>query len=257
MIRFGLLGSGSNGNALLVRHGSTKVLVDNGLSFKMLQHRAAEAGETLDDLAGVFVTHEHSDHVGGIGVLARKTGVPVYMTRGTYQSLPSTVGAIPKLELFEAGDVIPVNGLSMASYSVSHDAADPVSYVAEAAGVKLGVATDLGHAPQMVRARLMGAHGLVLESNYCPNMLRQGKYPPMVQQRIRGRQGHLSNSDMCELLEALRHDRLQVVVLVHISEENNAGDLAMQMAVKVMRGFRTAVQLAYRDRPTPMFDLAP
>lgn len=256
-MRFCLLGSGSSGNAILIKTRDSKILVDNGLSFKQLLLRTAAIGESLDGLKAVFVTHEHSDHVAGVGILARKIDVPVYMTRDTFSSLPQTIGVIPNVQFVEAGEDIVLNGLTVGSFSVSHDAADPVSYIVEYEGLKLGIAADMGLPSELVRRRLAGSHGLILESNYCPNMLRKGPYPPMVQQRIRGRQGHLSNSKMCSLLSHVLHDALRVVVLVHISAENNTHDLALRMAGQVIRDLPVHLIAATQDRPTPLFQLRP
>lgn len=257
MIRFCLLGSGSSGNAVLVTTRDSKVLIDNGLSFRKLQANAAEVGEALDDVRAVFVTHEHSDHVSGVGILARKLDVPVYMTRDTFDALPPHIGRIPQARFFEAGEDTILGDLTVGSFSISHDAADPVSYVVESRGAKLGIAADLGHPSELVRRRLAGSHGLILESNYCPDMLRRGSYPPMIQQRIRGRQGHLSNADMCSLLAHVMHDHLHIVVLVHISEENNTHDLALQMAEGVVKRRPVRLFTAAQNRPTPVFELSP
>jgi phosphoribosyl 1,2-cyclic phosphodiesterase len=212
-------------------------------------------GETLDDLKGVFITHEHSDHVSGVGPLARKLGVPVYITARTLELLPPSVGILPRVELFEAGDTLVVDGLALTSFSVSHDAVDPVSFVVESGNARLGIASDLGHAPRLVKKRLEGSHGLLLESNYCPDMLRRGPYPPALQQRIRSRQGHLSNTDMNSLLAGLLHEALQLVVLVHLSEENNRPELAHEMAARVLQHHGAALHVAPRDKPTPLFEI--
>ncbi len=255
MIRFSLLGSGGRGNALLIASPSTKILIDSGLSFKGIRERMAALSESLVDLDAVFVTHEHNDHVGGLGVLARKLDVPVFMTPETYDHLPLSVGKIPRVELFEAGDDIAVDSLLVSSYSVPHDAADPVSFVVRWGEVKLGIACDLGHAPNLVKTRLRGAHALILESNYCPDMLLRGSYPPQVQQRIRSRHGHLSNRDMNTLLASLLHDGLQLVVLAHISQENNTPQLARELACRVLENHRAEVFVARQDQPTPIFEV--
>ena len=255
MLRFALLGSGSSGNALLITTPHTKILIDNGFSFKQLQLRVAALGETLEGLRAVFVTHEHADHVNGLGVLTRRIDVPVYLTEATYNSLPASVGPIPRVELFEAGDSIAVNGLTLTSFSVSHDAADPACFVVESSGARLGIASDLGHASHLVKARLAGAHGLVLESNYCPEMLRRGPYPPALKQRIQGKQGHLSNVDMNSLLAGLLHDSLQVVVLAHLSKDNNTPEQARKMAAQVLGDHPAALHVAAREKPTPLLEI--
>lgn len=255
MLRFSLLGSGSSGNALLIASETGKVLIDSGLSFKQVKLRAQAIGEDLDGLAAVFVTHEHRDHVTGLGTLARRLDVPVYATAGTLEALPDAVGKLPRTEAFEAGDTVTVDGLSLTSFSVCHDAADPVSYTVRSGDVKLGVASDLGHAPALVKTRLNGANALILESNYCPDMLRHGRYPPAVQQRINSRQGHLSNHAMNSLLSSLLHDGLQQVVVVHVSAENNTLELAGQLTTQVLGDHPAAVYVARQDVPTPMFEI--
>lgn len=255
MIRFALLGSGSQGNAVLATTSSSKILIDAGLSFRRLEERAGQLGQTLEGLDAILVTHEHSDHVHSVGTAARRLNVPVFMTRGTFENLPKNVGAIPKLELFEAGDAIDLPGLRIESFSVSHDAADPVSFALNAEGVKLGMAADLGHVSQLVLSRLTHSHALVLESNYCPHMLTQGPYPPQIQQRIRGRQGHLSNGDMSDLLARLLHHALRLVVLVHISQENNTRKLAYDSARSVVGENGAEVFVARQNEPTRLFEV--
>ncbi|MDZ4859215.1 MAG: MBL fold metallo-hydrolase [Candidatus Hydrogenedentes bacterium] len=255
MLRFCLLGSGSSGNATLIDVDGHKILIDNGLSYRQLESRTVAAGMSLEGLKAVFITHEHADHVGGLGVLTRKLDVPVYMTRATHDALPKTIGKLNSINYFEAGEEVSVNGARVGSFSVSHDAADPVSFVVEAKGTKLGIAADLGRPTELVRQRLIGSHGLILESNYCPDMLSKGSYPPMIQQRIRGRHGHLSNHDMCSLLAHIMHDALRVVVLVHISRENNTHERAHLIASQTMRGHAAALHVAGQDSPTPVFEI--
>ena len=255
VLQFSLLGSGSSGNATLVAMPWGKILIDCGLSFRQIQLRAADLGLDLSDLKAVFVTHEHSDHVAGLGVLSRKLSVPLYMTAGTYEALPRQVGRPESCRLFDAGESFALNGVRVQSFSVSHDAADPVSYCIEHEDAKLGIAGDLGHPSELVRTRLERSHALVLEANYCPRMLQAGKYPPAVQQRIRGRFGHLSNQDACGLLSNLIHDGLQLVVLVHISEENNTAQLAESMARRALGDRPAHVHVATKDRPTPLFEI--
>lgn len=252
--RFCLLGSGSSGNAALVASDSCRILIDNGFSLKQLKARMAMLGESVADLSAVFITHEHADHVCGAGVLARAMNIPIYMTAGTRESLPLNAGVIPNVVTFEAGDTILVRDLEVNSFSVPHDAADPVSFTVSCNGSKIGFATDFGKPSQLIKTRLAGSHALVLESNYCPDMLRAGHYPPQVQQRIRSRTGHLSNRDMSSLLDGLWHDALRTVVLIHISENNNRPELAHAMAAQALRG-RNNVQLfvAAQDAPSPVF----
>ena len=260
MLRFSLLGSGSSGNALFIgaRAGagpSSKILIDAGLSLHQVQARLAEIGESLDGLRAIFVTHEHNDHVTGIGPLARRYKPSVFVTQRTYERFPQTVGPLPHVHFFESGDTVSVDGMTLTSFNVSHDAVDPIGFTVEYEGVKLGVASDLGHVSSLVRTRLEGSHGLILESNYCPRMLLAGPYPPMLQQRIRGRTGHLSNPDCNSLLASLLHDRLRVVVLAHLSDENNRVELALSLAAAVLGDHPVQLHVAHRHRPTPLFEL--
>lgn len=242
---------------MLVSSPTASILIDNGLSFRQLKLRAEALGESLEGLRAVFVTHEHSDHVRGLGVLARKLGVPVYITPETFERLPASVGKIPKTQFFESGDALSIDGLTLQSYRVSHDAADPVNYILRCGDCQLGMASDLGQVSNLVRERLHRSHALVLESNYCPTMLQQGPYPPAVRQRIHGSHGHLSNGDMNSLLAGLLHDELQLVVIVHISQENNTEELARSMASKVLGDHPAELVVARQDGPTPMFSLTP
>lgn len=256
VLRFSLLGSGSSGNALLVATPEGSILVDAGLSFKRLNERAAAIGESLENLRAVFITHEHGDHVLGLGTLARRTNVPVYLTPATHQNLPKHIGLLPNVKLFEAGERIAVDGFEIDSFSVWHDAVDPVSYAIRWGGAQLGLATDLGKPSNVVRRRLMGSHALILESNYCPNMLRTSSYPAAIRQRIKSTHGHLSNADMSSLLSELLHDALQWVIAVHISQENNSADLARSMAQRVLGAHPARLVLAEQDAPTPLFSIA-
>lgn len=255
MLQFCLLGSGSSGNATLIRVAETGILIDNGLSYKELCRRADVAGVSLEGLRALFITHEHGDHVKGAGILARKTGVPVYLTEGTFASLSPSVGEFPQAVRFEAGEAFEIGGLTVGSFSVSHDAADPVSYTVRCGSAQVGLATDLGHVSHLVRTRLRGSTALIVESNYCPEMLRMGHYPAQVQQRIRSRNGHLSNQDMTSLLDGLVHDQLRTVVLVHISEHNNTPALAHGFAARVLERHGATLHVAAPDEPSPIFEV--
>lgn len=257
MLRFSLLSSGSAGNAILIDNGESKLLVDNGLSFKELQLRVGEIGETLDTLEAVLVTHEHGDHVKGIGVLSRKLGTPVYLTPPTFRSLNPKLGRIEPVHHFDSGDTLEIGRYSITSFRVSHDATDPVSFMIECDGCRLGLATDLGKATHLVRDRLQNCHALILESNYCHEMIRNSPYPPAIIQRIRSNMGHLSNADMNSLLSDLLHENLQWVVAVHVSQENNSEGLVREMAERVLRGHPAKLLVADQERPSPMYTIKP
>jgi phosphoribosyl 1,2-cyclic phosphodiesterase len=244
VLNFCLLGSGSSGNAIVVASDDTQILIDCGLSYRELARRADMAEISLESLSAVLLTHEHGDHAGGIGTLCRKHGLPVYMTAPTLRALPSKVGVLPCTNLFQAGAAWEIGELRIESFSVTHDAADPVGYAISARGAKV------------VRQSLSGSHALVLETNYCPELLSVSDYPESVKQRIRSRFGHLSNDVAAQLLKELLHPNLSTVVLVHISENNNTPLRAQQAVQQALGGHGAAVHLASQDRPTPRFRIA-
>ena len=255
-MKFALLGSGSSGNATLVTAGGVKVLIDCGLSFKQLCIRAEAIGQTLDDLDAILVTHEHGDHVNGLPVLKKRINVPVFMSEGTRDYLPKKIRDIDGIHTFYSGDTINVGHLKFHSYAVAHDAADPVGYVVQDKDRRLGVAGDMGHVSTLVKQRLRDCHALIVESNYCPDMLLHSPYPAAIRQRINSRQGHLSNPDACSLISSVKHDDLRLIVLTHLSEENNHPDKVLQMATRAMNGSKAQIHVAWQDKPTPLFSLA-
>jgi len=257
LLQFSLLGSGSSGNAALVVSRHAKILIDSGLSFKQLEARVQAIGSSLDGLDAVFITHEHGDHVRGLGTLARKLHVPVHITAKTLAGLPRGVGALPKVVCFDAEDSAPIRvaDMEIRPFMISHDAADPVSFTVRADGAKLGFACDVGRDSPIIRQYLAGSHALVLEANYCPDMLRNGRYPAQIKHRIRNGNGHLSNQDMCALLNKLLHDALRTVVLVHISENNNQPELVRSMAAGVLGDRPIRLCLASQLQPTELFEV--
>lgn len=258
MLRFALLASGSNGNATLISDGATHILQDAGISRKQLLERIRSLNLSPADLAAVLITHEHTDHIKGLK-FARSYGIPVYATPKTAEEIRlKQKDDDCHLFTFEAGDMLTFNKITVQSYSVSHDAADPVNFTyTTATGAKLGFATDLGHPCKLTMARLAGSHAVIVESNYCPDMLRVGPYPPFLQQRIRGKQGHLSNEDAQSLLETLRHDRLRLVVMVHLSEKNNCPDLVREKITRIFAGSPVRVVVAPRDGLPEWFEVIP
>lgn len=240
---------------MLVFSERARILVDNGFSYKKLAETLSEVRISPESIDAVLVTHEHTDHVRGLGILARKTGVPVFMTHGCAESLPPSIGPIPDLHCFDSGDTLEFKDIQVSSFAVSHDAADPVNYAFSSGSAKLGTATDFGHCSQLTRARLAGSNALVIESNYCPDMLRRGSYPPQVQQRIHSRMGHLSNLDVQQLLKDLSHSFLRLVVLTHISRENNTPELACTLAREALGDLPIEVLAAPADGASPIFEV--
>jgi phosphoribosyl 1,2-cyclic phosphodiesterase len=241
------LASGSKGNAAYVSDGETSILVDAGLSLKELERRMADRGLSCARLNGVVVSHEHIDHVRGVGLLARRHGVPVYLTKGTLAALPKTVGDVPGVRTIAAGRSFAIGTLSVHPFSISHDTADPCGFTITAGRVKIGVATDLGVATGMVRHHLSGATALLLEANHDPAMLESGPYPWHIKQRVKSRSGHLSNEAARDLLSELVHDGLSSVILGHLSQTNNLPQKAMDTVLPALDGHSARLRVAVQD----------
>ncbi|RJP24738.1 MAG: MBL fold metallo-hydrolase [Candidatus Abyssobacteria bacterium SURF_5] len=224
-----VLASGSGGNSILICSGAANILIDAGLSCRELERRLAIAGESPAKIAAVFVTHEHLDHVRGVGVLSRRYGIPIYLNRGTRAGACSIVGEIPSAELFKTGDLIEVGGLGFQTYPVLHDAADPVGVCIHNSSRRIGIALDMGYPTKLVKQRLCDSNMLILEFNHDPEMLRHCNRPWELKQRILSKTGHMSNEAALALLGELVHDTLHTVVLAHISREANCADHALSL----------------------------
>jgi phosphoribosyl 1,2-cyclic phosphodiesterase len=222
-----MLASGSRGNAIYISTGTTSVLIDAGLSGVEIERRLRSRGLCPENLDALIVSHEHADHIHGVGVLSRKYGLPVYMNADT-QKAAYRLGKVNSVKPFNCSTPFMINTLSIYPFPISHDAADPVGFTMDQSGIKIGIATDLGVATALVKEHLKGCALLVLEANHDPEMLTQGPYPWPLKQRIKSRVGHLANEDTHDLLQELQHDRLEHVVLAHLSETNNTPEKAYQ-----------------------------
>ena len=190
--------------------------------------RLSHIGVRLEELSAILVTHEHNDHIKGIGPIGRASNIPVYLTGTTRQAAHDWIGKGVRVKEFEAGTSFEIGEIRVEPFSISHDAADPVGFSFYCGRHKAGIATDLGFASHLVIERLKGADILVLESNHDPAMLKDGPYPWHLKQRVMGRQGHLSNEDAGRLIEELLHDGLRHVMLAHLSQINNLPELAYE-----------------------------
>lgn len=223
-LRFCSLASGSRGNATVVEHGRTRLLVDCGLSAREAGRRLAQAGGTPDGLSALLLTHEHGDHVRGAAVLARTYDIPVWMTAGTAAALGEH--GIPRVRLFRPGEPFAIDDLAVQPYPVAHDAREPCQFVLGDGARRLGLLSDAGSVDAVVETALAGCDALLLECNYDEDMLARGPYPPALKRRIAGPCGHLGNGQAAQLLRRIDGSRLQHVVAVHISEHNNTPRLA-------------------------------
>ena len=231
-MRFASLGSGSEGNGLVVEAGSTRVLMDCGFGLADSVARLARLGVQPADLAGVVVTHEHSDHIGGVGRLARRHKLPVWLTAGTLAMAQDLDGVA--VQVIDSHAAFAVDGLEIQPYPVPHDAREPVQYVFGDGNRRLGVLTDTGCSTPHIEAMLAGVDALVLECNHDAAMLENGPYPVSLKRRVGGRFGHLENAQSAALLEKLKHEKLQCVMAAHVSKKNNTSALAQRALARVL-----------------------
>ncbi len=245
------LASGSKGNAIFVSTPDTAVLVDAGLSGIEIQRRMATLGRTPDDLKAIIITHEHTDHVKGAGVLSRRFNIPVYLTADTFNACKG-LGKIDQINFFECGSAFDIGSLAVNPFSISHDACDPAGLTLKHQGKKIGIATDLGVVTNLVRTHLSRANALYIESNHDPDMLMTGPYPWYLKQRIQSRTGHLSNQDARDLVAQVSHKDLDHVILAHLSEENNCPEKAATEMSKNLDPLSTALYVAGPEQPGEM-----
>ncbi len=247
------LGSGSSGNALLVRHGTTLLLVDCGFTLKETVSRLAVLGLTPGELDAVLVSHEHGDHIRGIGPLARKFGVPVWLTHGTFRGCRDQ--RLPRCHLFHAHERFSIGSIEVDPFPTPHDAAESCQFVFAADGVRFASVTDLGACTPHVRRKLEGIHGLVVECNYDTELLSNGPYPASLQARIRSSYGHLGNEQAAELVASLDHQDLQLVLLGHLSEQNNSDEAALAAVHEHLSDRHDRVRVLQQHRCSRWFTL--
>jgi phosphoribosyl 1,2-cyclic phosphodiesterase len=254
-----VLGSGSRGNCCAVEHDGAAMLIDAGFSPREIEHRAETTGLALGAVGAIVLTHEHGDHARGAGRLARRLGVPVLTAPGTWTRLAPRMAhaehrALSLCTRLEIGPFV------VTACPTSHDAAEPLALAIETtAGVRIGFAYDLGRATAAVRYLLRGLTAIVLEANHDDVLLRTSSYPPVVQRRIAGSAGHLSNRAAADLLTQVHHPGLDVVVLAHLSRECNTADEARATVTSALRraGFRGSLHVADQDQPLGPIPVVP
>jgi phosphoribosyl 1,2-cyclic phosphodiesterase len=230
-----VLASSSNGNSALISTDRTRLLVDAGLSRKETFERLAAWNVDPESLDAILITHEHTDHIAGLQAIARKLEIPVYLSRLTAPAI-AWADYTPKLELFQAGARFTIGDIDVASFTIPHDAADPVGFSFHSRGIRIAVATDLGYLPESIRFHLAGADVLLLEANHDLEMLKVGPYPWSVKQRVMGRMGHLSNEVACRFIRDHLDSKTSTIILGHLSEHNNHPAIVENCAEKALGG---------------------
>ena len=223
-MRFASLGSGSKGNATLINKHNTCLLLDNGFSVKETEFRLQRLGLEAEQLTAILVTHEHGDHIRGVGPLARKYGIPVWTTRGTASHVG--LGKLPALHYIDVHQPFELDDIEVQPFPVPHDAREPCQFAFGDGARRLGVLTDTGSTTAHIVEQLSGCDALILECNHDVTMLAKGVFPESLKARGGGRFGHLSNDQAAELLAQLDTQRLQHLVAAHLSEQNNTTALA-------------------------------
>ena len=254
-LKFSILSSGSGGNSLYIEADGKRILIDAGLSEKKLSQRMVSIGRSLQGLDAVFATHEHSDHIRGMGPLLRKHQIELYTTAGTYSRASSTLGKLPGFNSIRAGQPVEFGELVVEPYATPHDAEESVAFVIHYQGLRLGLATDLGRATSEVISKLQNLDVLLIESNHDVEMLDAGPYPWVTKRRIKSDVGHLSNESCGEILSAVKHSGLHLVVLMHMSETNNHPDLARLTAQQALGQSTPNLIIAEQNHPTPLIPL--
>ncbi|MDN3017810.1 MBL fold metallo-hydrolase [Paenibacillus sp. BSR1-1] len=235
-LQYSILASGSTGNALYVESDEHSFLVDAGFSGKQMETLFQQIDRDISKLSGIFVTHEHSDHIKGIGILARKYKLPVYANEKTWQAMETNVGAIPTEQkfVFNMETVKTFGAVDIESFGVSHDAAEPMFYVFHNGGKKLVLITDTGYVSDRMKGTISNADVYIFESNHDVQMLRMGRYPWNIKRRILSDIGHVSNEDAALAMSDVIGDRTKRVYLAHLSLDNNMKDLAKMSVTQTL-----------------------
>jgi len=249
-LKFASLGSGSEGNSLLISAASgttrTIVMLDCGFAIRETERRLQRLGVTPEDLNGIVVTHEHQDHVGGVFKFARRHRIPVWLSFGTYQAVQKDCAGV-NFHFCRDGEGLTIGDLELMPYTVPHDAREPVQYVASDGQRRLGVLTDAGQStPHMIDV-LGGCDALLLECNHDRQMLADSTYPASLRQRIGGAYGHLANETASEILGGLDKSHLKIVVGAHLSRQNNTPELARASLCSVPGIEKAEVKIACQD----------
>ncbi len=258
-IKLTILGSGSSGNCTYVETDEARVLVDAGFSGRQIRQRLAGIGRAPENLTAIFITHEHSDHITGLGALAGKLRIPVYCNRATKEEIERILGVPAEFRLFTTGGSFEVGDITVETFTIPHDAQDPVGFLLRTPTANVGFATDLGHVTRLVAERIRAAHALVLEANHDIKMLQDcPRRPWSLKQRILGRHGHLSNEAAADCTADIMTADLRHLYLGHLSSECNKPELARRVVQKRLDSIgatHVRLELTAQHEPCPTLTL--
>lgn len=258
-LRFSVLASGSTGNAFYIESDKERLLVDAGLSGKQMDHLFSEIDIDPSTLTGILVTHEHSDHIKGLGIMARKYNLPIFANEKTWNAMERSIGKIglDQKFYFNMEQVKTFQDLDVESFGVSHDAAEPMFYTFHHEGKKVALVTDLGYVSERIKKTVEDADAYIFEANHDVGMLRMGRYPWNVKRRILGDSGHVSNEDCGLALTDIISNRTKRIYLAHLSLDNNMKDLARMSVDSVLQERGITLDLHDTDpkAPTPLYEV--
>ena len=254
-MRFASLGSGSRGNSLVVDAGDTKLLVDCGFSLRALCSRLARLSIASEEITGILVTHEHSDHAAGAYRLASRFNIPVYLTHGTHAAASENGDSFPIGDVVDSHTEFCIDGLRITPFPVPHDAREPIQFVISNGSRRLGVLTDCGTVTPHIISMLSDCHALVLECNHDPLLLANSSYPAMLKRRISGDWGHLSNTQSSALLREIDTRSLRHIVAAHLSEQNNRPDFAAKALAEALNCEEEWIGVASQEKGIGWRDL--
>ncbi len=258
-LRFSVLASGSTGNAFYIESNQQKLLVDVGLSGKQMDRLFQEIQVDPSNLSGILVTHEHSDHIKGLGVFARKYQLPIYANEKTWKAMEGSLGklSIDQKFHFQLGEVKSFGDIEVESFGVSHDAVEPMFFVFRQNNKKVALVTDLGYVSERIKQTIVNADAYIFEANHDVNMLRMGKYPWSVKRRILSDSGHVSNEDCGLALSEVVGNQTKRIYLAHLSKDNNMKDLARMSVDQILkeRGIDLDIHDTDPVMPTPLYEV--
>lgn len=257
------LSSGSSGNSHYIKTGSTRLLIDAGKSGSFIQDALVSISESAHSLDGILVTHEHIDHIQSVGVLSRRFDIPLYMNKKTWSAVEAKIGKIAEHNvcIFENDSSFEIKDIKVSSFSIPHDAVDPVGFCLSNGFKKIGFATDLGHMSQEILNQIKDSNLVFLEANHDIKMLEDGPYPAHLKKRVKGDYGHLSNSACGEAIVELSKDKVSTFMLAHLSETNNNPALAYKSVVEVLNSHGiqenkdVQIKVTRRSQPSGLFEL--
>jgi len=261
MIKFCSLASGSSGNCQYIETDNIRILVDAGLSGKRIANGLDSIGVDPNSIDYIFVTHEHKDHVKGVGILSRRYNLPIYANQNTWDAMREDLGKLEdeNILVFETNNKFKLRDLKIFPFEISHDAVEPVGYCFCHNGIKLSIVTDLGYASEKVKENIKNSHLLLIESNHDVEMLRVGRYPWFLKKRVLGEYGHLSNDAAGELICEVLSGNKEKILLGHLSNENNFPKLAYQTVANIIaeKGINidedVTLDMTFRDKPGKLY----